>query len=257
MRTAFYRHLSLSCFLLGLSVLGVPAEDHGEFLRQLRLPEDRQQVLLVTSPDWKSFRGTLQLYVRQDPTWRSESGAILVTLGRTGMGWGVGCFRLESQGSPEKVEGDGRSPAGIFDLGEAFGYSRRPPPGCRMPYRVATEHDYFVDDPNAKEYNSWVRLGPGDLPQKRWRSFEKMKLDSDAYELGIIVKHNMNPVIPRKGSAIFLHLWGGPDKPTAGCTAMARKHLLKLLQWLDPARHPLLIQLPQAALEKGGISFQP
>jgi L,D-peptidoglycan transpeptidase YkuD (ErfK/YbiS/YcfS/YnhG family) len=165
------------------------------------------------------------------------------------MAWGIGPFAGRPLSGPVKVEGDGRSPAGIFELGDAFGYSKTPPSGCRLPYRNITELDYYIDDPESNDYNSWVRLQPEtNFPQRRWRSFERMKLESDAYELGIIVKHNMDPAIPGKGSAIFLHLWGGPDHPTAACTAMSRKNFLRLLRWLDPAKRPVLIQVPEPEL---------
>jgi L,D-peptidoglycan transpeptidase YkuD (ErfK/YbiS/YcfS/YnhG family) len=43
------------------------------------------------------------------------------------------------------------------------------------------------------------------------------------------------------GSAIFVHLGEGKGMPTAGCVAMAEPDLLSILQWLDPARRPLII----------------
>jgi hypothetical protein len=42
-----------------------------------------------------------------------------------------------------------------------------------------------------------------------------------------------------------LHVWKGPEIATSGCTAMSEKNLLDIIRWLDPARHPLLVQLPE------------
>ena len=71
-----------------------------------------------------------------------------------------------------------------------------------------------------------------------------MKRDDDLYELGIVVEHNMHPFQKGRGSAIFLHVWRRADQPTAGCTAMSRADMLRLLQWLDPSGKPFLLQLP-------------
>jgi L,D-peptidoglycan transpeptidase YkuD (ErfK/YbiS/YcfS/YnhG family) len=243
---------------LATSQTGVPTvTEVARFLAALGLRENSRQVLLVVADGWESSGARLQLCTKSEDGWKLDHPPIPVRLGRNGIGWGRGKFRLLKETGPHKVEGDGKSPAGIFELGEAFGYSATPPPACRLQYRVATERDYFVDDPEAKEYNSWVRLPLDDnSPQRRWRSFERMKVESNAYELGIIVKHNMSPVSAGQGSAIFLHIWGGPDSPTAGCTAMARENMLKLLSWLDPSDEPLLIQLPEAELREVSLKFQ-
>jgi L,D-peptidoglycan transpeptidase YkuD (ErfK/YbiS/YcfS/YnhG family) len=250
---AFHTHPGLCCGLLvlGFLVPAAQAEDRSQFLAQLGLPERTKQLLVVTAADWRTSKGALQQYARDGRAWKPVDIAFPVALGRNGMGWGRGRFSLDVQAAPEKLEGDGKSPAGIFELGDAFGYSPMPPQGCRLPYRMATSLDYFVDDPESKEYNSWIRLTPDDnFPQKRWKSFERMRLDSDAYELGIVVKHNMTPVVAGKGSAIFLHLRGGPDT-TAGCTAMSRNNLVEALRWLDTSRRPLLVQVPETVLQAG------
>jgi D-alanyl-D-alanine dipeptidase len=49
-----------------------------------------------------------------------------------------------------------------------------------------------------------------------------------------------------RGSCIFLHIWAGPSKGTAGCTAMPQPRLETLLRWLDAKKRPLLVQLPEA-----------
>jgi len=239
---------TICCSLLFLSLLGrtTRAEDRSQFLAQLGLPKTTQQLLLVTAVDWSASKGALQQYARGAQAWSPVGASFPVTLGRNGMGWGRGRFILAVQAGPEKLEGDAKSPSGIFELGDAFGYSPVPPQGCRLPYRMATSLDYFVDDPQSKHYNSWIRLTPDDnFPQKRWKSFERMRPDTDAYELGIVVKHNMAPVVAGKGSAIFLHVWSGSEKPTAGCTALSRGDLLELLRWLEPSKQPLLVQLPE------------
>jgi hypothetical protein len=52
--------------------------------------------------------------------------------------------------------------------------------------------------------------------------------------------------VPSAGSCVFMHIWSGPGKGTAGCTAIAEMELESILAWLDPSRLPLLVQLPRA-----------
>jgi len=61
----------------------------------------------------------------------------------------------------------------------------------------------------------------------------------------MVVEHNA-AAVPGAGSCIFLHIWGGPAKGTAGCTAMAEEDLVRLLGWLDHKESPRLVQLPEA-----------
>lgn len=200
---------------------------------------------MVTSNSWSSTTGSLQRYERDGKTWKKAGPPIPVSLGKTGMAWGKGPNDTGNEGL-QKREGDGRAPAGIFQLGPAFGYAPQPPAGCTLPYRAVTDRDYFVDDPASPDYNRWVTIPPAEPnePEKRWTSFERMKRPDHLYELGIVIQYNDNPVVPGKGSAVFMHIWREAGAPTAGCTAMTRGNLLELLRWLKPAKHPVLIQAP-------------
>ncbi len=84
--------------------------------------------------------------------------------------------------------------------------------------------------------------------RKDWTErVERMRLSDDQYKLGAIIEHNWAPVpTPGDGSCIFLHIWKGPRRPTAGCTAMAEASMTAVLRWLDPALTPMLVQLPLA-----------
>jgi L,D-peptidoglycan transpeptidase YkuD (ErfK/YbiS/YcfS/YnhG family) len=96
-----------------------------------------------------------------------------------------------------------------------------------------TDDDIWIDDPTSSHYNRWIR-GKTDA-----KSFERMRSDDDQqYAAGAVVEYNTDPVIPGRGSAIFLHCWGDPQTPTSGCIALARDDLLRLLAWLDRAQQP-------------------
>jgi len=48
------------------------------------------------------------------------------------------------------------------------------------------------------------------------------------------INYNVNPVIPHRGSAIFLHLTQN-YKPTAGCIAINIKDFLTLVKCIKPS----------------------
>lgn len=214
------------------------------------VPPTTTQLLLSTTTDWDSTAATVVRLERTADGWRQVGGPIAARVGRSGLAWGIGLHREGAPG-PQKREGDGKAPAGLFTLGPAFGYADTPPPGTSLPYRVATARDYFVDGVDSPDYNSWQHIA-ADLPNEpgtRWSSCERMRRDDALYEFGVVVGHNMPHAIAGRGSAIFLHVWSGAEGATAGCTAMARQDLLGLLAWLRPDCQPLLLQAPQSALE--------
>ena len=63
------------------------------------------------------------------------------------------------------------------------------------------------------------------------------------YEQGIIVDHNVNPIVKGRGSCIFIHNWKTENDVTAGCTAMIPKDLTNLIHWLSIEKKPVLAQL--------------
>ncbi|AGY59646.1 hypothetical protein GKIL_3400 [Gloeobacter kilaueensis JS1] len=209
------------------------------------IPETTSQMILVTSGDWPAIAGRLQRYSRVSGSWQPVGEAWPVVLGRSGLGWGAG---LAPPGEgPRKREGDGRSPAGVYRLGKAYGYSDLPPTGTALAYRSLGEADRCVDDPKAAEYNRVVTIGP-DLPA-RWSSAEVMRRTDELYRWVIVVGHNSDPPQPGGGSCIFLHVWAGATSPTAGCTAMPRERIEALLGWLRPEAEPVLVQLPVASYQ--------
>ena len=62
------------------------------------------------------------------------------------------------------------------------------------------------------------------------------------------IAYNTNPVVPGKGSAIFLHVSTGGG--TAGCVSLAESNLLEVLRWLDPAAHPVIVMGPSATIRQ-------
>jgi D-alanyl-D-alanine dipeptidase len=219
------------------------------------------QLIVVATSNWGAVEGQLQRFERTTvhESWRPFGEPIPIVVGKNGMGWGIGLVasddpnvRLASD--PVKKEGDGKSPAGIFALGSAFGYSTQPLPRLKAPYLMLTESIECVDDVNSKYYN---RIVDRSAAASDWNSSEHMRDTGESYRWGIVVDHNRtiarrNQDLPERGggSCIFLHIWHDHNEGTAGCTAMPQMNLETLLIWLNPKRKPLLLQLPMPAYER-------
>jgi D-alanyl-D-alanine dipeptidase len=210
------------------------------------------QVLVVTTQDWNGVDGMLQVYERPSARkrWKAAGGPISVVVGKKGLGWDAGVASdagRRAAGGPIKIEGDGKSPAGIFRLSTVFGYAAQTPPGWKMPYLNLTSSVECVDDARSKFYN---RVLDRASVAPDWTSSEQMLRPDGQYRWGMMVDHNADPVIAGAGSCIFLHIWLGPGVGTTGCTAMAQEQLEGLLGRIDPARNPLLVQLPRPQYKK-------
>ena len=80
----------------------------------------------------------------------------------------------------------------------------------------------WCDDPKSKKYNQLINL-----PSKN--THEKFYRKDNIYDLIIVLDYNVNPVIKNKGSAIFIHVAKKKYKRTAGCVALKKTHLIKLI----------------------------
>jgi L,D-peptidoglycan transpeptidase YkuD (ErfK/YbiS/YcfS/YnhG family) len=205
------------------------------------------QVVMVTVADWRATTGRLSAFER-DPggTWRPAGITAPVVIGRTGCGWGRG-LHLNPDGGPRKREGDGRSPAGVFLIGPAFGATDRIDTG--LDYRCMSHHDWCIDLPDSPHYNRIVDdrvVGPAAVAGSTEPMRRDLHLDGDrAYTLGFVVGHNCD-CLSGAGSCIFAHLWEDEHTPTAGCTAMAEADLRSLLAWLEADARPVFVLLPMA-----------
>ncbi len=190
------------------------------------LAASRQAIVVVTE-NWAATTGTLQRYERgsvQEP-WRKVGEAVPVVIGRKGLA-----------PAGQKREGDGRSPAGVYPLGTAFGFAADA--DLHIPYRQLRDTTECVDDSDSFYYNQIVDRDM--IPRIDWSSSERMRA-IDQYRWGVVVDYN-TPAQPRRGSCVFLHIWSGPGSTTTGCTAMPQEDLQTLLRWLDPTANPQLVQ---------------
>ena len=148
--------------------------------------------------------------------WLAFGGFIIpVSLGRGGI-------------KANKREGDGGTPRGTFQprrlWWRADRYRR---PRTFLPVRAIGPQDGWCEDPAHRHYNKPVRLD-------RDRIGDRLLRDDHLYDFVIELDHNTRPRVAGRGSAVFLHLARTNFAPTAGCVAMTRTAMLRLLARLGP-----------------------
>lgn len=136
----------------------------------------------------------------------------------------------------DRVQGDRTSPAGLWQLGLAFGTEDKPS-GLRLPWRDVGENSEWISDNDSLYYNTWQELDDPDL-EDTWSDAEHLE-DHKGYALACVIRFNMYPYTVRnKGNAIFLHCSEGA---TAGCVGTSRETMGAILDWLDPDAHPHIL----------------
>jgi L,D-peptidoglycan transpeptidase YkuD (ErfK/YbiS/YcfS/YnhG family) len=119
--------------------------------------------------------------------------------------------------SRAKHEGDGATPTGTHRI---IGMLYRPdrmarPADWALPIRP---RDLWSDDPTHEDYNLMVRA-----PYPH--SHECLRRADPVYDLIILTDWNWPRAERGRGSAIFIHQWRGPGRPTAGCIGLDRADL--------------------------------
>jgi L,D-peptidoglycan transpeptidase YkuD (ErfK/YbiS/YcfS/YnhG family) len=145
----------------------------------------------------------------------AEGRTIPVALGRGGI-------------RANKREGDGGTPKGTFRPRKLWWRAdRHPRPRSFLPVRAIAPADGWCEDPNDRHYNRPVRLD-------QTRGGDRLKREDHLYDFIVEIDHNSHPRIAGRGSAVFLHLARDNFGPTAGCVAMTKSAMLRLLQRLGP-----------------------
>jgi len=122
-----------------------------------------------------------------------------------------------------KQEGDGGTPAGKMRLRRVlYRADRLPAPRCAVPIEPISPNDGWCDDPADPAYNRPVRLPHDGRHETLWRA-------DGIYDVLGVLDWNLSPVVPGRGSAIFLHVARPDFSPTEGCVALALPDLLACL----------------------------
>jgi len=125
-------------------------------------------------------------------------------------------------------EGDNITPIGAFPVREIFYRADRiPRPDTALPLRAIQQDDGWCDAANDPNYNRFVKLPYPASAETLWR-------DDHLYDLVAVLGYNDDPVLPGKGSAIFLHLAKPDYSPTQGCVALAYGDAVAAIKQLKP-----------------------
>jgi L,D-peptidoglycan transpeptidase YkuD (ErfK/YbiS/YcfS/YnhG family) len=184
--------------------------------------ENVGQLLVVYNEKPENFTAVFVALEKKGDYWVVKQSPIEAGIGKNG-------FALPLQ----KLEGDGKSPTGIFKLGKLFSYEKQT--NTLLENQQTTKDDKWIDDVNSADYNKHIS---GSTQAK---SYENLLLNTDVYKYCTVIEYNTNPVIKGKGSAIFFHLALKPASFTSGCVAINEEFVKLMVNWLDPKQNPTII----------------
>jgi len=124
----------------------------------------------------------------------------------------------------EKSEGDRITPTGKFKIKYILYRKDRV-------LRLKTKLKKFplkknmgwCDDPRSKFYNKLIRF-----PTKY--NAEKLYKSNNTYDIILVLDFNLSPIRKNKGSAIFIHVAKKNYSSTAGCIAVSKKNIKKIVK---------------------------
>ena len=233
--------LLVQCFAVYIINQSACGNEHGDQVKKaLRIAKKNavlldsiNQLLVVFNEIPETSSAVLVAMEKRNKEWRVVSAPIPAGIGRKG-------FATPNA----KREGDQKTPAGFFRLGQLFCYDKVV--NTRMPFIQTTPEDKWIDDTNSIDYNRHVR---GETQAK---SYEKMKIRSDEYKYCMVIEYNTHPVVKDMGSAIFLHLSEGEKpNPSAGCVVVTQGDMEWLLNWMNPELKPSILMGNERVLMSG------
>jgi L,D-peptidoglycan transpeptidase YkuD (ErfK/YbiS/YcfS/YnhG family) len=187
----------------------------------LREQPQATQLITVVATTTSATHASLRLWRRSSGCWVAAGGPYPARLGWNGL-------------SADRREGDGTTPAGTFRIHPTM-YGNEPNPGVRFRYRRIRCGDWWNEDPRSPTYNTFQHVACGTRPPFAGSS-EGMWESPGAYPWLAVVEFNMRPVVPGRGSGIFLHAQTG--RATNGCISLRRVDLRHVLRWLRPGARP-------------------
>nr|MBA2474982.1 L,D-transpeptidase family protein [Actinomycetota bacterium] len=181
---------------------------------RLELPQGTSQAITVEAASTRTTYAALRIWRRSGRCWAAAGGPFPARVGWNGV-------------RRDRHEGDGTTPIGTFRIAATM-YGNEPNPGVSFRYRRVGCGDWWVEDASSPAYNTFQRVGCGIRPPFRVTTPD-LSQDRTAYPYFAVVEFNLRPVVPGRGSGIFLHAQTG--RPTNGCISLPRTDLLRVLRW--------------------------
>jgi L,D-peptidoglycan transpeptidase YkuD (ErfK/YbiS/YcfS/YnhG family) len=191
------------------------------------------QLITIEAARYKTTAATLRLWERWRTCWVAVDGPWTVRVGRNGL-------------ADRRREGDGTTPTGVYTIGRVI-YGNAANPGVRYRYRRLVCGDWWNEDPRSPTYNTFQHVRCGTRPPFR-ATTPGLWQEKRAYHHFAVIEFNMRPVVPGRGSGIFLHAKTGNS--TNGCVSLDLPRLIAVLKWLDPAKKPRIAIGTPASLSR-------
>jgi L,D-peptidoglycan transpeptidase YkuD (ErfK/YbiS/YcfS/YnhG family) len=188
------------------------------------VPPATTQLLTVSAPRLRTTSATFRVWRRSGECWQQVFGPYTARVGRNGL-------------RVNRREGDGTTPIGTFPITPRM-YGNAPNPGIAFRYTRLRCGDWWVEDPASPAYNTFQRVGCGVKPPFKVTTPDMSK-SVHAYAYLAVIGFNMSPIVPGRGSGIFLHVQ--VHRSTNGCVSIPRARLLRVLRWLSPAPAPQIL----------------
>ena len=142
-------------------------------------------------------------------------------------GYKLKCCVGKSGIKKAKKEGDLATPKGTFKLGPLYYRKDRIKlPKCKIKKKIIKKNMGWCNDSKSSRYNKEINF-----PYNY--SAEKLYKKENTYDLILLIKYNVSPVIKKRGSAIFLHIAKKNYQPTQGCVAISKKNFLRIITLIN------------------------
>ena len=126
----------------------------------------------------------------------------------------------------KKIEGDKKTPKGLFSLGNVYyRKDRNLKPKTKLKSIYINKKMGWCNDLKSKKYNKLIKTNNKIKHEKMFRKDYK-------YDYLIPINYNTKNIKIGKGSAIFIHITKN-YKATAGCIALKKKDFLILLRIIN------------------------
>jgi L,D-peptidoglycan transpeptidase YkuD (ErfK/YbiS/YcfS/YnhG family) len=203
------------------------------------------RLVVVTVPNMDTTKAALRMFERTAAAarWTSRGTPIQAVVGARGIAWGHPFTSHAQRGEPIKQEGDQRTPAGIYNLGAAFGVAKSQRPNY---LRLTPGANFCVEDARSKLYG---RIVPRSTAGKKLSGADMAAIPN--YRRGLVIDYPPDRAT-KAGSCIFVHIWSGESVGTAGCVALPETVVADLQEWIKGRHAAIAIVSEDIATRFGG-----
>lgn len=195
---------------------------YADWVSRLKVSACAGQIMIAAAD---GIQARVSLYVKERDLWRLVF-AVDGTIGANGLG--------------KRVEGDRKTPVGVFHFTDAFGIL--PDPGSVMPYTQVDDSHWWVGDSDSRYYNRFVSTHG---TPRDWAECTSEHIVTFGHVYNYILSLDYNKeLVPHAGSAIFLHCLRAPGSPTGGCVAIPEPAMIRTLRTVDKTC-ALIIDTPE------------